>query len=74
MVKSGYAESLEVGGGGSAACIDAGMRISGVGRSDHDTPHVANGNFCGINNEGRPISGLRPSGLAISSVFHSALV
>ena len=51
MVKSGYAESLEVGGSGSAACIDAGMRISGVGRSDHDTPHVANCNFCGINND-----------------------
>ena len=51
MVKSAYAESLEVGGGGSAACIDAGMRISGFGHSDHDTPHVANGNFCGINND-----------------------
>jgi hypothetical protein len=51
MVKSGYAESLEVGGGGSAACIDAGMRISGFGRSDHDTPHVANCNFCSINND-----------------------
>ena len=51
MVKSGYAESLEVGGGGSAACIDAGMRISGFGHSHHDTPHVATCNFCSINND-----------------------
>ncbi len=62
MVKSGYAESLEVGGGGSAACVDAGMRIPCFRRSDHGSPHVADGNFCSINNDicGPDRTGLTP--------------
>ena len=51
MVKSRYAESLEVGGSGFAACVDAGMRIPCHGCSDHDSPHVANGNLCSAHDD-----------------------